>query len=1225
MAAIVEDNETFLIKGNSVVTTYAESSSGKELEIAITNSGPVDATNPTNISLLFEPAQYWETEISNEPWNGPEAAIPLTGEHAYISFYMSLEGDTLARRYAIFAGLPETHESIPDSTVTITLNGKSFPKLYIKKYKYNATEYNWYFTHDPEAAPPENHWEIVEAYIGEPYSIESGRIVFQIMGMPEEGIVDISLGNPNSIINIISCTVNGENVVFSHVSNDGSTANYRIDKNIEGMLEVTVVADNIYDGMIIDFQSNIYTPDDGHGQEQQYYADGSRPRRPWMDAVDVQGPLWVFHDFVLNRVFDVNGNFTTDVIIKYQDPTISGVFSGGAFYSIVNEHLLLGAASPSPNGAMYFLMVRGFQTKYPGDMFSTEYWDTHDKFCSSELWYNHENGEMWDMNPPGYCSIIPPETEITQTVYLNSSIFNINRRGDSNGNSGMQKMVIQVMIPVVTYLPDGDNIWVTGAGPNNNWDAIYDYNYTLSLFLDRALTIPAERNGDGGWGFPENIDRVYLVFEIDASWEMVFMASVVDDEGLQQLNGGGQDREPLEFGNITAGNIYQFELTTNSAYNPYRDGAYAKSFILDWDPAFNGDVAEVSLESPDQDTYIQLLDVNGNIVAQTNDGGWGTDAFMRFDPANFEAPLTIIATTNGTTGNDIGRFKIVVMSPNASAQTGTWVPRETIAANIDLISVFRSGEYFDQASMDDFPGDGAGLKYVEYPTKILVNGDPVTIIKVKTSDQNEYALYPYERGQSGGWGHFADFDGVYYAVEFCIYGLKADAFTRNDNDSAQPTQADLDSVLESLRQPWVDDTESQLTGHAVWVPWLYFQSPINRYGSETIATHYFEFPSDPTISWELCKFNGVYYSLIDRSRYTVQGDPELDGYPDIAVLVKLGIHRSIENLNNQNGGISDNLYAYPMYCYGATVTDSTGRTRVGDCSDRCPLVRTDNINTVSLNGPRFNLSMGSPGGDEVTIVTRVLVTTTIEPNEQGFPQNSIWLTDKSGDGWSLLDYSIQAYYDADLTTALTENGEGGWYCADAPEFYLVITVYASSWENAFLARILDDATAQEFLNPSPVPEPGVPFQETFDIAMSTLSLWPSMYFNSPLDTQWPEHEAIFNISFTYDGVNVAENSKIYLELSGYRFDPTIIGLENGDYEVLPNWDSLGRTKYDYATNQYILDETYGDIPDGYQQLRLRLTSNSSAAMKLSLSVWRRNQSETTNELGSIGFTFGFYA
>jgi hypothetical protein len=136
-------------------------------------------------------------------------------------------------------------------------------------------------------------------------------------------------------------------------------------------------------------------------------------------------------------------------------------------------------------------------------------------------------------------------------------------------------------------------------------------------------------------------------------------------------------------------------------------------------------------------------------------------------------------------------------------------------------------------------------------------------------------------------------------------------------------------------------------------------------------------------------------------------------------------------------------------------------------------------NTVYLNGPSFNLNMGF-GGAIVTTVTRVLLSTTIEPNESGFPNSHIWLTDMAGDGWAL-DYSINAYYDAELTRPLIRNGDGGWYCRDAPEFYLAITTSASR-ENAFMAKIVDDATYQSGLTDDP-PVVEVPL-ETIEIGQT---------------------------------------------------------------------------------------------------------------------------------------------
>lgn len=131
--------------------------------------------------------------------------------------------------------------------------------------------------------------------------------------------------------------------------------------------------------------------------------------------------------------------------------------------------------------------------------------------------------------------------------------------------------------------------------------------------------------------------------------------------------------------------------------------------------------------------------------------------------------------------------------------------------------------------------------------------------------------------------------------------------------------------------------------------------------------------------------------------------------------------------------------------------------------------RDAEINTVYLNDPEFNLTRGSAGGDAATTITRVITTSTIEPNDQGFPISHIWITGLSGDGWQL-DYDLNAYYDINLTRPLNTNGAGGWYCDDAAEFYIAITTYGASWENVFVARMVDDATFHQNDNPpEPVP------------------------------------------------------------------------------------------------------------------------------------------------------------
>lgn len=158
-----------------------------------------------------------------------------------------------------------------------------------------------------------------------------------------------------------------------------------------------------------------------------------------------------------------------------------------------------------------------------------------------------------------------------------------------------------------------------------------------------------------------------------------------------------------------------------------------------------------------------------------------------------------------------------------------------------------------------------------------------------------------------------------------------------------------------------------------------------------------------------------------------------------------------------------------------------------------------------------------------------------------------------------------------------------------------------------------------------VPKPGIPVESTLDISLSSVEVGPETYFSGALDSQWPDHEVIFTMFFTYGGLNVEPNSKVYLELNGYQFDPTIIGIENGFIEVLPSWTTYGVTDHDPATNEYVRVETHGDFANGYQQLRLKLTSTSSSPMKLTLSAWRRDRGELGRDLGSIIFTYGLYA
>lgn len=120
----------------------------------------------------------------------------------------------------------------------------------------------------------------------------------------------------------------------------------------------------------------------------------------------------------------------------------------------------------------------------------------------------------------------------------------------------------------------------------------------------------------------------------------------------------------LAYEEIRAGDDISFVLTQESTLNPYRSGKYAKGFILVWNPENDGDLAEVRLIS-ETDAYLQLVDSNGQIALEDDDGAGNRNSLLSFNPANYVAPLKIVATTYNDSATN--SFQITVKAPNAVA------------------------------------------------------------------------------------------------------------------------------------------------------------------------------------------------------------------------------------------------------------------------------------------------------------------------------------------------------------------------------------------------------------------------------------------------------------------------------------------------------------------------------------------------------------------------------
>ena len=112
---------------------------------------------------------------------------------------------------------------------------------------------------------------------------------------------------------------------------------------------------------------------------------------------------------------------------------------------------------------------------------------------------------------------------------------------------------------------------------------------------------------------------------------------------------------------IHLGDSVTFNLSATSPANPYREGQ-CKPFTLIW-PEINGPDVVIALNIVDtSDTYLQLIDSAGSVVHEDDDGGGSANALLKFNYADYSAPLTVVATTYGQ--NNYASMTITVTAPN---------------------------------------------------------------------------------------------------------------------------------------------------------------------------------------------------------------------------------------------------------------------------------------------------------------------------------------------------------------------------------------------------------------------------------------------------------------------------------------------------------------------------------------------------------------------------------
>ena len=121
------------------------------------------------------------------------------------------------------------------------------------------------------------------------------------------------------------------------------------------------------------------------------------------------------------------------------------------------------------------------------------------------------------------------------------------------------------------------------------------------------------------------------------------------------------ERETYTPVDIHAGDSVTFNLSATSPTNPYREGQ-CKPFTLIW-PEANGTDVVIALNIVNtSDTYLYLIDSTGSVVHEDDDGGGSANALLKFNYADYSAPLTVVATTYGQ--NNYASMTITVTAPN---------------------------------------------------------------------------------------------------------------------------------------------------------------------------------------------------------------------------------------------------------------------------------------------------------------------------------------------------------------------------------------------------------------------------------------------------------------------------------------------------------------------------------------------------------------------------------
>jgi hypothetical protein len=389
-------------------------------------------------------------------------------------------------------------------------------------------------------------------------------------------------------------------------------------------------------------------------------------RMAWMDAVD-NNPEGVWVSWILWSYSGTGNPPYTPTVGIYTDEArenqiTHAVYSDGKFYTLVDVSTY--TIQGGNTGSVGLIKSSGIcapiadLSAHWNNVISPN-WNAYPVYCYGDIFVMWD-GERLNIDSADRCSIVSPdETDPppsgVNTLTLNDPILNL-AEGTIGGNN------VIVINRVLT--PNSTNselvIWVV----ENEGFGWMNYDFELNAYYDQEMTRPIDQNGDGGWYYNGG-SEFYLVLTFTGGGN-AFLARVVDDSYYDQAD----PQQPADENQILrAGSNFNFDLTTASTLNPYREGRFSKEFELVWNPASDGDIALIRLLSP-TDAYLQLVDASGQIVMSDDDSDGSGNSRLQFFIASYAAPLKVVATTYSA--NATGNFNIVVDAPNKITTTYHW-------------------------------------------------------------------------------------------------------------------------------------------------------------------------------------------------------------------------------------------------------------------------------------------------------------------------------------------------------------------------------------------------------------------------------------------------------------------------------------------------------------------------------------------------------------------------